>query len=89
MRKVEAFLLYIILIDETDFRKGGREMAEKRLTVLSSISLVVILFAGLLFLVSWLLCLALPEIVVRILGIALLISIPVFVFINVRQIQKA
>ena len=76
----------MLLSDET---KGGREMTERSLSMISLISLIVILFAGLFILATWTLCLELPVIVVRVLGFALLISIPVFVFANVKQVTKA
>lgn len=64
-------------------------MTERSLSMISLISLIVILFAGLFILATWTLCLELPAIVVRVLGFALLISIPVFVFANVKQVTKA
>ena len=63
-------------------------MNEKRINFLSTVSLIVITFTALFLLTSRILHLELPEIVVRVLGFAMLISIPVFVFTNVKKIQK-
>ena len=69
-------------------RKAGGEMNEKSLNFLWAVSLIVIVFTALLLLVTRMLCIDLPELIVRVLGFATIIALPVFVFSNIKRIQK-
>lgn len=63
-------------------------MNERSLNFIWAVSLIVIVFTVLLLIVTSVLCLELPEIVVRVLGFATIISLPVFVFSNIKRTQK-
>lgn len=62
-------------------------MSEKGFNLLSSVSLIVILFTTLFLIASKILFLELPDIVANAIGIAMIISVPVFVFTNVRKMK--
>ena len=69
-------------------RKAGGEMNERSLNILWAVSLIVIVFTALLLLVTKVLCLELPDLIVRVLGFGTIIALPVFVFSNIKRIQK-
>ena len=69
-------------------RKAGREMNERSLNILWAVSLIVIVFTALLLLVTRVLCLDLPDFIVRVLGFAIIIALPVFVFSSIKSAQK-
>ena len=62
-------------------------MSEKGFNLLSSVSLIVILFTTLFLIASKILFLELPDIVANAIGVAMIISVPVFVFTNVRKMK--